>query len=134
MQSLKQSRKLAAVFILTFLVCFSLSLVIVLSPAAADPDPGYYGLDNSAPPALKTGAAAQPLPSRVGFIIGIGLSFIGTIFFVLIIYSGIMWMTAAGNEQQVAKAKDIIIAATIGLVIVLSAYAITRFIGDTLTR
>ncbi len=73
------------------------------------------------------------LSSRLGVIIGSILSFIGVIFMLLIIYGGILWMTAMGKENQVEKAKNIIIQAVIGLVIVLAAYAITSFIGNQLT-
>jgi hypothetical protein len=77
--------------------------------------------------------AITDLPTTIGKIIGTGLSFIGVIFFVLMIYGGIIWMTARGNDQQVQKAKGIMESAIIGLIIVLSAYAITAFIGDQLT-
>ncbi len=73
------------------------------------------------------------LSSRLGIIIGSILSFIGVMFMLLIIYGGILWMTAMGKENQVEKAKNIIIQAVIGLVIVLAAYAITSFIGNQLT-
>ncbi|HNU89892.1 MAG TPA: hypothetical protein PKJ11_00930 [bacterium] len=53
---------------------------------------------------------------------------IGVIFFVLIIYGGILWMTAGGNDTQVKKAQNIIQRAAIGLLIVVLAYAITYFI------
>ena len=43
-----------------------------------------------------------------------------------------MWMTAAGNEAQVAKARTLIVAAIIGLLIVLSAYAITSYLADNI--
>lgn len=72
--------------------------------------------------------------TRVGVIVGAILAFIGVIFMLLIIYGGILWMTARGNEQQVEKAKSLIIQATIGLIIVLSAYAIVAFIGRQLTN
>ena len=42
-------------------------------------------------------------------------------------------MLAQGNEAEVDKAKQILVAAVIGLIIVLSAYAITTFIGNQLT-
>lgn len=74
------------------------------------------------------------ISSRLGTIIGAVLSFIGVIFMVLIIYGGLLWMLARGNESQVDKAKNIIIQAVIGLIIVLSAYAITSFIGNQLTK
>lgn len=68
-----------------------------------------------------------------GQIIGIALSFLGVIFFILILYAGFRWMLAQGNESEVEKAKQIIIAAVSGLIIVLAAYAITAFIGSRLT-
>jgi hypothetical protein len=68
-------------------------------------------------------------PTKIGTIIGVLLSFVGTVFFVLIIYGGFLWMTAAGNETNVTKAKELITSAIIGLIIVLGAYAITSYIG-----
>ena len=56
------------------------------------------------------------------------LSLLGVIFLALIIYGGFTWMTAAGNESKVTKAKELITAALIGFVLVVSAYAITFFV------
>lgn len=70
------------------------------------------------------------LSTRVGLIIGAVLSFIAVIFMILVIYAGILWMTARGNEQQVERAKTLLVQSIIGLIIVFSAYAITRFIGQ----
>lgn len=74
------------------------------------------------------------ITGRVGDIIGMVLSFVGVIFLIIIIYSGIMWMTAMGNDQRVEKAKTMVINATIGLIIVFSAYAITNFIGSQFVK
>ena len=41
-------------------------------------------------------------------------------------------MTAGGNEQTIAKSKDLLVNATIGIVIVFAAYALTAFIGNEL--
>jgi len=65
-------------------------------------------------------------------LINTALSFLGVIFLVLMIYGGFTWMTARGNDQAVDKAKDIITAAVIGIVIVVSAYAITYFVVSQL--
>lgn len=72
------------------------------------------------------------LPATIGNIVGAGLAFVGVVFMILIIYGGLLWMTSRGNEQQVEKAKDLIYSAVIGLIIVLSAYAITFYIGGIL--
>lgn len=77
--------------------------------------------------------AEQFLSTRVGNVLAMVLSFLGVLFLILIIVGGIRWMTAAGNQDKVEKAKDMIISAIIGLVIVFSAYAITAFIGSALT-
>lgn len=70
------------------------------------------------------------LATKAGQIVGTLLTFIGVLFLILMIYAGLMWMTAGGNEQTVDKAKQLIINAVIGLVVVLAAYAITSFVGN----
>lgn len=74
------------------------------------------------------------LQTRTGEIIGLVLSFIGVIFLLLMIYAGISWMVSAGNQEKVKKARDLMINAVIGLIIVLSAYAIVAFLGTQLTQ
>lgn len=68
----------------------------------------------------------------IGIIINIFLGTLGVIFLVLTIYAGFLWMTAGGKEEQVNKAKKILINAVIGLVITLSAYGIVTFIFNAL--
>lgn len=72
------------------------------------------------------------LPERIGQIVQIVLSFLGVIFLILMIYGGYTWMTARGNEQEVEKAKSLIKNAVIGLIIVLAAYAVTKFVYSSL--
>ncbi len=51
------------------------------------------------------------------------------IVFVILIIGGIRWMLAGGDEKAVAAAKGMVTGALIGLVIVLAAYTIIRFVG-----
>jgi len=53
------------------------------------------------------------------------MSFLGVAFMILIIYGGFQWMFARGNEDQINKAKKLIINSTIGLFIIIGAYLIT---------
>ena len=81
----------------------------------------------------KTAGAAgvtgdSNLEEIIGTGIGAALTLVGLIFLILMVYAGYLWMTAKGEEEQVKKSQKIIIAAVIGLVIVLSAYAITVFV------
>ena len=60
--------------------------------------------------------------------ISLVLSFVGVLFMLLMIYGGFIWMTARGNENETAKAKKIITAGIIGVIVVFGAYAISYFI------
>ena len=64
--------------------------------------------------------------------ISYALGFVGVVFLILMIVGGLMWMTAAGNDERVNKAKSLITNAVIGMVIVFSAYAITYFVTSRL--
>ena len=70
--------------------------------------------------------------TTVGTIIRAFLGLLGTIFLVLLVYAGYLWMTAGGNEEDVTKAKKLIAQAIIGLAIVMSAYAISYFVTFSL--
>lgn len=74
------------------------------------------------------GLPSGDIRSIIANIIRAALGLLGIVVVGLMIYAGFLWMTAGGNEDQIGKAKKILINATIGLVIILSAYAIVSFI------
>ncbi len=70
----------------------------------------------------------------VGQIVGVILSFVGAIFLVLTVWGGFLWMTSGGNEEQTGKAKKIIMSATVGLFLVLAAYAVSYFVVQSVGK
>ncbi len=68
------------------------------------------------------------LPTIIGNVIKVALGLLGTIFIILIIIGGYLWMTASGNEETIKKAQNYITRAIIGLVVTLSAWAIWFFL------
>lgn len=58
-------------------------------------------------------------------VIKIVLGCLGLIFTFLIIYAGFLMMTSNGEEEKMKKGSTVIRTAVIGLLIILSAYAIT---------
>ncbi len=68
------------------------------------------------------------LVNSINNVINIVLSLLGVIFVILTVYGGFLYMTARGNEEQTKKALSIITQSLIGLIIVLSAYAISYFV------
>ena len=73
------------------------------------------------------GVTSDPA-TLVGSIVNTGLGILGLVALGLILYAGGIWLTAAGNEERVEKAKKIIKTTVIGIVVVGLAYAITAFI------
>lgn len=59
-----------------------------------------------------------------GTIVATILGLLGVVFIILIIYAGIMWMTAGGEEAKVEKAQTILKNAIIGLILTVSATAV----------
>ena len=79
-----------------------------------------------------TGLSQQDPRVAAARIIQIGLGLLGTIAVVLVIYAGFLWMTSEGNADKLQKAKQILKSAAIGLLIILSAFAIVTFVIDRL--
>lgn len=115
-----------------------LSMILIFTPAAAvclaqGPNGGWWqtaqqgGLDK-----VSKAYGGNPMPQdarhTVVNIIKIVLGFLGILVVILILYAGFLWMTAGGNEEKISEAKKIITACVIGLVIILSAYAIANFV------
>ncbi|MDO8668005.1 MAG: pilin [bacterium] len=81
------------------------------------------------------GGVPTPENSLAGIIqvaISAFLGLLGIIFIVLIIYAGFNWMTARGEEEKVTLAKETLVRAVIGLIIIIGAYSITYFVFSNL--
>lgn len=64
----------------------------------------------------------------VANLVNILLGLLGVIAIVLIMYAGFTWMMAGGDPEKVVLAKKILISASIGLLIVLSSWALAIYI------
>ena len=68
----------------------------------------------------------------IGRLINRLLGIVGGIALLFFVYGGILWMTAAGNQERITKGKGAVVWAALGLVAIFSAYAIIKFVTDTL--
>lgn len=116
-------------FVRIGLVAATLSFAFLFTPTTAQAiqecglnDP--LGIDCAG----ASGLTANDPRLIVARIINVALGLLGTIAVGLIVYAGFLWMTAAGNDDQITKARGIITAAIIGLLIILSAYAISNYV------
>jgi hypothetical protein len=118
---------LGALIFTAFCGIFSLSSPVFAQAQPAPAPADDYGLSDTA---KQSGLAkyGSSVPVLAGSIIGTALSMISVIFFILMVYGGFLWMTAHGDEGTVTKAKETIIGAIIGIIIILASYAITNYV------
>ena len=73
------------------------------------------------------------LAQVAGIIVRLFLSLTGIIFVSYTVYGGFLWLTSAGNEERVTKAKSIIRNGIIGLIVIFASGAIYLLIATILT-
>ncbi|MBN1326021.1 hypothetical protein JW977_03535 [Candidatus Falkowbacteria bacterium] len=76
----------------------------------------------------STGLPTGDIRTTIATIINVAMGLLGVVAVVIILVGGFKWMTAMGNEENVKTAKKLIFQGVIGLVIILSAYAIANFV------
>lgn len=81
---------------------------------------------------LNAGDSSTGVFVIVGKILNIVLGLLGIVFFGLVLYAGWLWMTAQGNGEQVEKAQKIILQGAVGILLILSAAAISNFVVNQL--
>jgi len=111
----------------------SIFIFILFSPLIAFAEQGAIGGPGVTEPVqlpnpLGTGAEKTNIPTLLGNVVKAILGIVGSLALVMFIYGGIIWMTSSGNAEQVTKGKNIVIWATIGLVVIFSAYALVNFV------
>jgi len=74
------------------------------------------------------GFGVADLKDTIINVIKWALGLLGLAAVIMMIYGGFVWLTARGNQNQIDKAKRILINAAIGLVIVLLSWAIVLLI------
>lgn len=74
------------------------------------------------------GNSGASLTDGIKNIINMMLYIIGVVAVLVIIYSGIIFVTAAGDSGKIATAKNAILYAVVGLIVAILAYAIVNFV------
>jgi hypothetical protein len=95
--------------------------------------PTIVGAVSAIPQPDDLGLGSATLTGMITGIIQVILGFLGVIAVLIILWGGFIWMTAGGEPDKVEKAKKMIYAGIIGLVIIFAAYAISTFVIARLT-
>ena len=83
--------------------------------------------------AQKVDAGQAGIPTMTGDELlrnGLNLTYFlaGVVAIITIIIAGIMYTTSSGDAGRVTKAKNLLVYAIVGLIIVLVAFAVTNFV------
>ncbi len=78
------------------------------------------------------GMGTQDVRITIANIIRVAMGLLGIVAVLIILIGGFKYMTAMGNEESVKKAKQLIYSGIIGLIIVLTAYAIATFVINSI--
>ncbi len=116
-----QSKKVFLIFILLLFLILSKSLVFF----AAETD--YPALPTAPSPTPEEG-----LPSYVHYIFNLALTIGGLVAFGVLIWGGVLYLTSAGNPEQIGNAKKKLLGAFLGLLILFAVYLILTTINPDL--
>ena len=102
--------------------------------ATAAGDTVLNGLNTAAVNSTAAGyGAVVPVSTVVGNMISVILGISGILFLCLMVYAGILYLTANGEEAGVKKAKKLITSSIIGIIIIMASYALTAYVVAALT-
>lgn len=79
-------------------------------------------------------ASAQSLDDTIANVVDILSVVIGLVAVIMIVIAGFRYITSGGAQDKVKSAKDTLLYAIIGLIIVVLAQLIVRFVLDTTTK
>lgn len=81
-------------------------------------------LPNKVEPSPDSGFISTQVQDVLSFVFGA----LGALAVLIIVIAALQYVISAGDAQKVAKAKDAIIYALVGLVVAILAYAIVNFV------
>lgn len=108
--------------------------LVLLAPTVALAAPstnawGGRGVSNASDTGLAGGSIYTIISQTLAWLLGI-LGFIAIIGFVI---SGILYLTAAGNEAQIEKAKNAMTYSIVGVIVALMGWVIVQAINAWLS-
>ena len=109
------------IFMVTFIVFFPLNITLADERKVSLNDP--LGLSGN----------EKALQIIIGRVINASLGIVGSLALLMFVYSGLLLITSAGNQEKVEQGKKILIWSTAGLALVFFSYVLVLFIIKGLT-
>lgn len=115
-----------------FIKILSIAIFIIFSiPCFVGAQGTTYNFDEQSGLNKTGNSAGYPTTTKTDFIaitsviIREILTLLGVVFLGLMVYGGLSWMTAEGNDTKVEKARGIIVAGIVGFIVIAAAYGLS---------
>ena len=117
---MKRYRKTLVAAVLSLAV----AAVAVVMPIALPSASAQFksGLDAARTQEMST----KPIGTTIGEVVNIFLYFVGAVAVIVVIWGGFQYITSSGDSQKATTAKNTIMYAVIGIVVVVMSYAIVN--------
>ncbi|MBI4449684.1 IPT/TIG domain-containing protein, partial [Candidatus Uhrbacteria bacterium] len=112
---------------------FAFTVSIILASLFMIPASSAGALETGIDFGTATGLSTQDIRVTVAKIIRAAFGLLGIVGLGIVLAGGFLWMTSSGNEEKLAKAKQLLTNGAIGLTIMLLSFAITQFAISRLT-
>jgi len=119
-----------------FITAFGLTPALASADCATPGSPAeaiQCGTDNAAGVPGTTKSPAKTIDDTIANIINLISMAVGAVAVIMIIVGGFRYITSGGNQEGVKSAKNTVIYALIGLVIVALAQVIVKFVLNKAT-
>jgi len=131
-------KKLPKILIIFFAVVFILQitalLFLLINPAAAIEFTPQVGIGNDFQAGSAVTVGGDTVAKYIKAIYQYGIGVVGILSAVVLMFGGLLWLTAGGNTGQVTEAKEWIKASLTGLIIALFSYIILLTINPDLVQ
>ena len=119
---MKRYRKTLVAAVLSVAV----AVVAVVMPIALPSASAQFrsGLDAAQTREMST----KPIGTTIGDIVNVFLYFVGAVAVIVVIWGGFQYITSSGDSQKATTAKNTIMYAVIGIVVVVMSYAIVNWV------
>ncbi|MEK9132982.1 MAG: hypothetical protein AAB606_04735 [Patescibacteria group bacterium] len=119
-KTLRQFTVVTGLTVLALLLVNAFGIDLAMAQGAIDPDADQPGIIRQ----LSGGQTG--LRGMVLTLVNFGLGFLGLLAVVMVIYGGFLYVSSAGNEENVNKAKKILLYAVVGVVLIIASFAIVN--------
>lgn len=137
---MQRLKAILASAVVAFSLCFALATPVLADTTSPDIQNGVCTganlqfTDNPTPGACTGSNATDSINKIIHTIVNLLSAIVGIVAVIMIIVGGLRYITSGGNDASVTSAKNTILYAIIGLVIVFFAQVLVRFTLSKITN